>query len=139
MSSTILMCPICQEEISRNGTGKKCPRCAYKVEEGNLTSVTPQELNEKIKKGEKVVLVDVRQQSEFEFAHLKNARHISLATLPQKLKELGKKDEIVVYCHRGMRSHHAALFLKQKGFNATSLKGGIDKWSLLIDGGVPRY
>ncbi len=138
MSSTVLMCPICQEEISRNGIGKKCPRCEYEVEEGKIIPITSEELNEKMKKG-KIILLDVRQPSEFEFAHLKKARHIPLALLPQRLKKLNKKDEIVVYCHRGMRSHHAALYLKQKGYKATCLTGGIDKWSIAVDSSVPRY
>lgn len=139
MSTTILSCPICQAEISRNGMGTKCPKCAYELQTNKTESIPPHELSEKIKRNEKIVLLDVRQQSEYEFVHLKNALHISIATLPSRIKELNKKDEIIVYCHRGMRSHHAALFLQQRGYNAKSLEGGIDKWALIIDEAIPRY
>ena len=42
--------------------------------------------------------------------------------------EVPKDKQIIVYCHKGIRSFQAALFLKQKGFNVKSIDGGIDAW-----------
>ena len=49
-------------------------------------------------------------------------------------------DEIIALCHKGMRSADATGFLLQQGFsNVKNLVGGIDAWSVEIDGSVPRY
>ncbi len=138
MTTTILACPICLNQVSRNGTEERCLSCKYDFE-GKPASLTPYEVNEKIIRKEKIMLLDVRQVSEYEFAHIKDAKLMPLAQLLNRIKELDKNEEIIVYCHRGMRSHHAALFLKQKGFNAASMDGGIDRWSILVDEGIPRY
>jgi len=46
----------------------------------------------------------------------------------------------VLYCHHGVRSLKAALWLREQGIEqAQSLQGGIDRWSLEIDPAVPRY
>lgn len=138
MSSTVLMCPVCQAEVSRNGIASKCMRCSYDFI-GKPELITAEKVKDKLERNEKIILLDVRQQSEYEHAHIKNAKSIPLAQLPKRIKELDKNKEIIVYCHRGMGSYHAALFLKQKGYKTLSLEGGIDRWSMLIDGSIPRY
>ena len=47
---------------------------------------------------------------------------------------------IVFYCHHGVRSVQALLYLRQQGFdNVRSMKGGIDAWAQQIDPGMTRY
>ena len=46
---------------------------------------------------------------------------------------------MLVYCHHGMRSDRARVFLETRGFDAAHLAGGIDAWSTEIDPDVPRY
>lgn len=89
-----------------------------------------------------VRLVDVRDPEEYEFCRLRGAELIPLATLPaDAVAKLPDKDaHILLYCHHGMRSLRAAEMLRQLGYkNATSMAGGIDRWSKEIDSLVPTY
>lgn len=102
--------------------------------------MTPQELKVKLNSGEKIKILDVRESEEFEICALKDACLIPLDELGKRLSELDPNEEIVLYCHHGMRSIHAALMLKQKGFqHVQSLQGGIDAWACLIDPSMERY
>jgi rhodanese-related sulfurtransferase len=103
-------------------------------------NVTPQEVKSKLDRGDKIVLVDVREPWEFAINRLNGAIHVPLAELGRRFQELTPEAEIVCYCHVGVRSLKAAEFLKQQGYqNARNLAGGIDAWSVQIDPSVPRY
>jgi adenylyltransferase/sulfurtransferase len=103
-------------------------------------TITVKELKEMMDRGEKVRLVDVREEWEYSLARIEGATLIPLGTLPQSLDKLKKDETIVAYCHHGMRSADATGFLLQQGFtDVKNLAGGIDAWSLQIDSSVPRY
>ncbi|MGQ0667534.1 MAG: rhodanese-like domain-containing protein [Nitrospiraceae bacterium] len=103
-------------------------------------TITPNEQKARIDNGDKLVLLDVREPWENQLAKLEGSVLIPLGTLPQSLSKLDKNTEIIAYCHHGMRSGDATGFLLQQGFsNVKNLIGGIDAWSLQIDGKVPRY
>jgi len=103
-------------------------------------AISPKELKTRIDKGDKLVLVDVREEWEYSLAKLDNSILIPLGTLPQSLTRLSPDSEIIAICHHGMRSADATNFLLQQGFpNVKNLVGGIDAWSILVDGTVPRY
>ncbi len=103
-------------------------------------TITPRELKDRLDKGEKIVLVDVREPWEYSMAKIEGAILIPLGTLPQSLDKLDRAAEIVAHCHHGMRSADAVGFLLQQGYaNVKNLVGGIDAWSLQIDPTVPRY
>src|SRR3989338_8530910 len=102
--------------------------------------ITPEELKTKLDCGEKIILVDVRDQAEHAICHLKDARLIPLKELPNRTMDLNAEDCIILYCHHGMRSAQAALWLKRKGFSRVkSLQGGIDAWAETIDPLMKRY
>lgn len=102
--------------------------------------ITPAELNERIKSGDRPRLVDVREGWEWELAHLEGAEHIPMAALPARVGELDPGEEVVVYCRSGGRSDRAAQWLRQNGFvNARNLTGGILRWSSDVDPSIPRY
>jgi rhodanese-related sulfurtransferase len=104
--------------------------------------IGPDELAEKLKRGERVYLLDVRHEWEHQLARLPDDALIPLHELQQRLDEVqpSRGDLVVCYCHHGVRSLSAAAFLRQAGFpDAVSLAGGIDRWSQLIDPSVPRY
>lgn len=84
-------------------------------------------------------LLDVRQPEEHEAAKIDGAVLIPLAELPGRLAELPKDRPLVVMCHHGMRSAHAVHHLREAGFDALNLSGGIDAWSREIDREVPLY
>ncbi len=103
-------------------------------------TITPKELRARLDKGDKLVLLDVREPWEHALAKLEGSVLIPLGTLPQSLGKLDRDAEIIAYCHHGMRSADATGFLLQQGFgNVKNLVGGIDAWSVQVDGSVARY
>jgi adenylyltransferase/sulfurtransferase len=103
-------------------------------------TITPQELKQKMDKGEKIVLIDVREPWEYSLAKIEGAVLMPLGTFASEYRKLDPNAEIVVHCHMGMRSMDATQFLLQQGFkNVKNLTGGIKAWSLQIDPSVPQY
>lgn len=75
------------------------------------------------------LMLDVREQDEWDALHIPGATLIPLGTLPAHLNELPKDQEIVVYCRSGNRSQSGAEILSQAGFtNVSSMAGGITEW-----------
>ncbi len=103
-----------------------------------MFTISPQETKKKHDQKE-IVLVDVRTDPEWTLCHIKGAKHISMDELHERASELPKNKEIVMYCHHGQRSLHAAVYLSKLGFKAKSMDGGIDVWSQEVDPSVPRY
>ena len=89
--------------------------------------------------GRGVTLLDVRTPEEWEIARIDGARLIPLHELPDRLGELDTAERIVVTCHYGPRSLRATQILREMGYQAINLAGGIDAWSERIDPSVPRY
>lgn len=84
-------------------------------------------------------LIDVREPWEWALARIPGAELIPLGTLPGALAALDPAAPLVVYCHHGVRSQHACMYLAGQGFtDLANLAGGIDAWSD-FDPGVPRY
>lgn len=73
-------------------------------------------------------LLDVRYAEEHEDSHIPGDQLIPLPELRGRLDELDRKRRWVVYCRSGRRSAVAALLLRQAGFTAVSLTGGINGW-----------
>lgn len=104
-------------------------------------SVSPPQLAEKLKNGEKLNLIDVREPIEYEIARIEAATLLPLSCFRQWIDTLNAEDEtIVVMCHHGVRSAQVCHYLTQNGFEKVfNLEGGIDAWSAEVDGEVPRY
>lgn len=102
--------------------------------------ITVKEVNERIARGESLLLVDVREPWEFELCRLPGAKSIPLGALAASVNDLQSAAEVICYCHRGRRSLDAAVWLRQQGVEgAKSLAGGIERWAVEIDPDVPRY
>lgn len=86
------------------------------------------------------VLVDVRTPEEWDIVHLEGARLLTQELLDEMTADWSPETPIICYCHHGVRSVNATMFLREKGFhNVRSMRGGIDLWSQEIDGSLPRY
>jgi rhodanese-related sulfurtransferase len=102
--------------------------------------VRPRELAERLAQPGTPLLVDVREPKEWQFCHIAGAVHLPMNQLAQRLDELDREREVVVYCHHGIRSQLAAEFLSRQGFKRVyNLVGGIDAWSMEVDPSAPRY
>jgi rhodanese-related sulfurtransferase len=87
-----------------------------------------------------VVLLDVREPQELDVAKVREAIHIPMREVPERLHELDPTKPLVVMCHSGGRSRRVAEFLSTNGFEEIyNLAGGIDAWSEQLDASVPRY
>ena len=73
------------------------------------------------------VLLDVRGSEERRAFHI-GVRHIPVDELPQRLKELENGGTVLCYCQSGVRSGKAVELLRQQGFQARSLGGGLLAW-----------
>ncbi|HEY7304952.1 MAG TPA: rhodanese-like domain-containing protein [Bryobacteraceae bacterium] len=104
--------------------------------------IGPQEAQRRLNAG-KAILIDVREPEEFRTARIDGARLIPMQDIPaefQKLEELAGENELLLFCHHGVRSLQAAQWLREHGLeNCFSVTGGIDRWSREIDPSVPRY
>lgn len=102
--------------------------------------ISPDDLHRRVTQGEAIQLLDVREVWEHEIARLEGATLIPLGELTTRVGELDPEKPLVVYCHHGVRSYQAVLWLRQEGFPlAQNLAGGIDHWSQVIDPMVVRY
>ena len=102
--------------------------------------ITAQEAAQRLASGKGVLLVDVREPWEFEICRIAGAQLMPMATIPANLQALDTDDEVICYCHHGIRSMDVAVWLRNQGVEkARSLAGGIDRWSQEIDPKVPRY
>ena len=102
--------------------------------------ITPAEVKARLDQGEKLILIDVREPWEYEVCRIEGARHVPLGALAASLQTLPDVDEVICYCHHGIRSLDAATWLRFQGIEkAKSLSGGIERWALEVDPQVPRY
>jgi sulfur-carrier protein adenylyltransferase/sulfurtransferase len=107
---------------------------------GGFVEITPRELQSRLQRGEELELIDVREQFEWDIAHIDGARLVPLATLPDVVETLDRAHEVVVYCKGGTRSRAAASHLADAGFRRISnLTGGILRWQEEVDRSLPRY
>jgi rhodanese-related sulfurtransferase len=79
----------------------------------------------------KPLVLDVRDEAEFAAGHIQGAKHIPLAQLSDRLKEVEKfKDKpVLIHCQRGMRAKTACTILQAQQFTQLhQLQGGLDAW-----------
>ena len=89
------------------------------------------EVKAKLDRGEKFLLVDVREESEYAKDHLPGATHLGKGIIERDIEECvpGPKTPIVLYCGGGYRSALAADNLQKMGYtNVLSMDGGIRGW-----------
>jgi molybdopterin/thiamine biosynthesis adenylyltransferase/rhodanese-related sulfurtransferase len=102
--------------------------------------IEPVEVKAKQDRGDKFVLIDVREPHEFQICRIPGSTLIPLGELPKRLGELNPNDEFVMHCKSGVRSAKATDLLKQSGFTKVrNMKGGILAWSDKVDPTVPKY
>lgn len=80
------------------------------------------------------LLLDVREPYEWRQVRIAEARHIPMNGIPQSLQDLPRTQPIVVFCAHGSRSFGVAHYLREQGFDAYNLTGGITQWH--IQGGA---
>lgn len=115
----------------------------------DVQQISAIELDELLKSPTEVLLLDVRQQDERDYAAINTPQaaadlFIPLGELQARVAEVEEAKHanafLVVYCHHGVRSQAAANWLAGRGLeNVVNLEGGIDAWSIQVDQTVKRY
>ena len=88
--------------------------------------MTPEDFS---KRRAELHLLDVREDDEWQAGHIDGAQHIPLGQLGERLGELPTGASIVAVCRSGSRSAAAVRGLKQLGYTAENLDGGVTAWS----------
>jgi len=108
-----------------------------RVNEGEI-DVT--EVKAKLDRGDKFVLIDVREPHEYKICNIPGAKLIPLGEFPKHVGEFDPNADIVIHCRSGMRSAKACAILRQAGFqHVRNMVGGILAWSDKVDPSVPKY
>lgn len=98
-----------------------------------MEEVTPQEGQRRVQQG--ALLVDVREQNEFDEIHAEGAQLIALSEFEARAGELPRDRELVMICRSGARSARAGQYLLDQGYSSVvNLAGGTLAW---VDAGLP--
>jgi adenylyltransferase/sulfurtransferase len=120
-----------------------CGVPSYAHDEGAVGGgwdITAIELAERLKTGNHIRLIDVREPHELEISHLDGADLIPLGEMAGRMSELDSAEDIVLVCKSGTRSARALELLASAGFRKMkNLKGGINAWARDVDSSLPVY
>ena len=107
---------------------------------GKNWDISATELALRLKNGEKLRLIDVREPHELAISSLPGEENIPLGQLAAHLPELDSAQELVLFCKTGARSTRALELLVSAGFRKVkNLQGGINAWARDVDPTLPIY
>ena len=116
------------------------PAPSQPVAAGSGTELTSLELKQRLDRGDRLTIVDVREPNELQINRISGSLHIPLGDIPKRYNELDPDAEYVMQCKSGVRSGKAADFLRSVGFkHVLNLKGGILDWIDKVDPSQPKY
>jgi adenylyltransferase/sulfurtransferase len=139
-------CPVCGEHPTITALIDYELFCGIRGEEmeakdlGTEWEISPKALEEKIRAGDDLVILDVRNPEEAQISCIPGSILIPLGELPERVAELNTADQMVVHCRMGGRSAKAVEFLRSVGFKKVkNLVGGINAWAEEVDKTMARY
>lgn len=99
---------------------------------GRVPEISPQELQTWLEEGRPVQLADARTRFEYEGGSLSGARFAPLTGMPESLEDLplDPRQPVVMLCLSGHRSRPGTRWLRARGYQAYSLRGGVAAWRL---------
>jgi sulfur-carrier protein adenylyltransferase/sulfurtransferase len=110
------------------------------VSASNSFEISAVELKQRLDRGEKLRIIDVREPNEWQINRIPGAQLIPLGEIPRRYAELDPDEELVMQCKVGGRSAKAADFLRSVGFKRVlNLTGGILEWIDKVDPTQPKY
>ena len=116
------------------------PTAPEPVTVNNSTELTAIELKQRLDRGDKLTIVDVREPHELQINRIPGSVHIPLGDIPKRYNELDPEAELIMQCKSGVRSGKAADFLRSVGYKRVlNLKGGILDWIDKVDPTQPKY
>ncbi|SDM93859.1 Rhodanese-related sulfurtransferase [Paenibacillus sp. yr247] len=94
-----------------------------------MDTILPSEIKQRLSRGEKLTIIDVREDEEVAAGMLPGAIHIPLALLPDRLSEIPQAEEVILVCRSGNRSSRALGYLEAQGYKGLkNMTGGMLEW-----------
>ncbi len=90
-----------------------------------IPTITAEEVRQKVESGQKVELIDVREEEEVAEGMIPQAEHIVMGTIPENLDRLDKETEYIIICRSGKRSENVSRYLIENGYKAVNMIGGM--------------
>lgn len=78
---------------------------------------------------ENVILLDVREDDEWQRGHAPGAQHIPMGEVPARMAEIDNQAQLFVVCHAGGRSQRVAHYLVRNGYEPINVTGGMLAWA----------
>ncbi|HEY7104938.1 MAG TPA: rhodanese-like domain-containing protein [Acidimicrobiia bacterium] len=106
----------------------------------DVPEVTPEDVGALLEAG--AVLLDVREQGEWDAGHVPGASHLPMREVPGRIDEIPADRRVIALCRSGARSRAVAEALIGAGYDAVNLAGGMRAWAAAdlpveTDAGVP--
>lgn len=119
-------CPVCGDDPAVRALIDYEEFCGMRRSAGG--EITPQELADALSSPSPPLLVDVREDYEWDVSRIEGAAHVPLARLRAEIARLPRDREIILYCRSGARSARGVAMLRTEGFAARNLAGGLVRW-----------
>ncbi|QED49017.1 rhodanese-like domain-containing protein [Cytobacillus dafuensis] len=94
----------------------------------DIEIMTTDDLEKKVAAGEKLELVDVREDEEVAYGMIPGAKHIRMMTIPENLDYFDKDKEYIFICRSGARSENVCYYMQDQGYKVRNLAGGMMQW-----------
>ena len=94
----------------------------------DLPTITTDELQKKLEAGEKLELVDVREDEEVAAGMIPGAKHIKMMEIPNRMNELEREKEYIFICRSSARSSNVCHYLQDQGYKVSNMVGGMLEW-----------
>ncbi len=136
-------CPVCGEHPTVTAPidyDQFCGITPAATPTSGSTDATVEELKTRLDRQDSFLLLDVREQREFEICRIPGSVLIPLGELPARMSELDGHADMIVHCKSGVRSGKAVALLRNAGYTqARNLQGGILAWIDRVDPALPKY
>lgn len=93
-----------------------------------MKEMTAAQLKQMIEAGERIQVIDVREDEEAAFGMIPSAIHIKMGDIPHRMNELDKNETYMIICRSGVRSEHVCTYLEAHGYNVCNIVDGMLGW-----------
>lgn len=94
-----------------------------------MKHILPQEVEQQLKEGRALSIIDVREHGEVAQGKIPGARHIPLGQLLERMNEIDKNEGHILVCRSGNRSGMACQLLESYGYRVVNMTGGMLEWT----------
>ncbi|PLR98201.1 rhodanese-like domain-containing protein [Bacillus sp. T33-2] len=94
----------------------------------DIKTITTQQLQKRLEAGEKLEIVDVREDEEVATGMVPGAKHIRMGDIPDNLEYFDKDKEYILICRSSRRSANVCHYLQDQGYKVRNMVGGMLEW-----------